>query len=171
MHLSGAAAILENKKTLGTRLSLFQQWRKYRIAVLFLLVMTSSLLFHLMKTSIALYVSCRRKNRFLQDVVTGFAGSVSRNICEGILRLPSSTAGWKLRIHSFSVLIRCVYCVCYSNNIISTGQEIMISWYCVVQVGYIALGKTCWLIVIRGTQRRVPPKYIKNTFYGYPEYF
>ena len=28
-----------------------------------------------------------------------------------------------------------VYCVCYSNNIISTGQEIMISWYCVVQVG------------------------------------
>ena len=38
-------------------------------------------------------------------------------------------------IYSFSVLIRCVYCVCYSNNIISTGQEIMISWYCVVQVG------------------------------------
>ena len=36
-------AILENKKTLGTRLSLFQQWRKYRIAVLFLLVMTSRL--------------------------------------------------------------------------------------------------------------------------------
>ena len=84
MHLSSVAAILENKKTLRTRLSLFQQWRKYRIAVLFLLVMTSSLLFHLMKTSIALYVFCRRKNRFLQDVVTGFAGSVSRNICEGI---------------------------------------------------------------------------------------
>ena len=131
MHLSGAAAILENKKTLGTRLSLFQQWRKYRIAVLFLLVTTSSLLFHLMKTSIALYVSCRRKNRFLQDVVTGFAGSVSRNFCEGILRLPNCTANWKLRIHSF-VCVFCSYqmCILYMleySNIISTGQEIMIS--------------------------------------------
>ena len=28
-------------------------------------------------------------------------------------------------LYVFSVLIRCVYCICYSNNIISTGQEIM----------------------------------------------
>ena len=98
-------------------------------------------------------------------MVTGFAGSVSRNFCEGILRLPSCTASWKLRIHSF-VCVFCCYqmCILYMLdyfNIISNGQEIMISWYCVVQVGYVALGKTCWLIVIRSTQRRVPPKYIK----------
>ena len=47
-------------------------------------------------------------------------------------------------LYVFSVLIRCVYCIMLQySNIISTGQEIMISWYCVVQVGYIALGKTC----------------------------
>ena len=46
-------------------------------------------------------------------------------------------------LYVFSVLIRCVYCMLQYSNIISTGQEIMISWYCVVQEGYIALGKTC----------------------------
>ena len=56
-----------------------RQWRKYQKAVLFLVVMTSSLLTHLMTTSIAQYVFCRRKNRFLQDAIIGFAGSVSRN--------------------------------------------------------------------------------------------
>ena len=46
-------------------------------------------------------------------------------------------------LYVFSVLIRCVYCMLQYSNIISTGQEIMVSWYCVVREGYIALGKTC----------------------------
>ena len=107
-------ALFENEKTLGTRLSPFQQWRKHRIAVLFLLVMTSSLLSRLMKTSIALYVSCRRKNRFLQDVVTGFAGSVSRNICEGILYSGNSVL---IFLKGFPVLIRCILCICYNRQL------------------------------------------------------
>ena len=101
-------------------------------------------------------------------MVTGFASSVSRNFCEGILRLPSCTASWKLRIHSF-VCVFCSYqmCILYMleySNIISTGQEIMISWYCVVQVGYIALGKTCWLIVIGAPNDEFLPNTLKTLF-------
>ena len=52
--ISAAAAILESEKTLGTRLlALKRQWRRYQIGVLFLVVMTSSLLTLLMKTLIA----------------------------------------------------------------------------------------------------------------------